>query len=347
MVLSQFAGLTDIPGIYWLTPSLFQERISEVCDVVPINMVTPSLVKRRATAFFCVFFRIVTLTIVTTSSIQQHSEVTLEGDVVTTTNVDANFTNVGTCPEELLKLTLQEESSSPLIGISFAIHRNGETKACGAVKLDIEAMRRALVPFENKCYNLTKYDVESFLTVLFANQLGSHKKCKSKKKSRATMGFYGYCDRGPERTAELMDYDDLVRVPNGSLPCRFFTREGVRINSLLDLVELARKSRQMASHCNVEYNCESNSIPELHLYAVPASRVFMFAPTSVGEIFDLPHIQTDTGLPVSLEVLSVNPRVFDVKNFFSNEEAGELIQEGKLLFCTLDNGSRPFLYSAA
>jgi hypothetical protein len=259
----------------------------------------------------------------------QQVDVNIDGEVARNVNVEIP----NACQSALLNLSLEKESESPFEGIDFAIHRNGEPQPCGVVTTDIASMLRALTPFENKCHELTKYDVESFLTQLFADQLWS-KKCKSKekksKKSTALKGMYGYCDRGPDRTAELMDYEDLVRVPSGSLPCRFFTREGVRVKSLQELAELAQKQKKAMSCTEGNNTCDSALVAELHLYAVPASKVFMFAPSFVGEIFDLPHVQVDNGLPVSMEVLSVNPRVFDLKNFFSKEEAMELIQEGEL-----------------
>jgi hypothetical protein len=65
----------------------------------------------------------------------------------------------------------------------------------------------------------------------------------------------------------------------------------------------------------------------LHLYAVPAGRVFMFAPSHIGEIIDLPHVTGgDPDKPVYLEVLSVSPRVFDLVNFFSKDESATIVE---------------------
>jgi hypothetical protein len=66
---------------------------------------------------------------------------------------------------------------------------------------------------------------------------------------------------------------------------------------------------------------------ELHLYAVPAGRVFMFAPAHIGEIIHLPHVTGgDPKKPVYLEVLSVSPRVFDLVNFFSKDESATIVE---------------------
>jgi hypothetical protein len=65
---------------------------------------------------------------------------------------------------------------------------------------------------------------------------------------------------------------------------------------------------------------------EIHLYSVPAGRVFMFAPSYVGEIFNLPHVPGALNKTIYLEVLALEPRVFDVFNFFSREESSELVE---------------------
>ena len=57
---------------------------------------------------------------------------------------------------------------------------------------------------------------------------------------------------------------------------------------------------------------------ELHLYAVPVGRYFMFAPTYAGEVIDLEHVAGgDAETPVSLRVLSVQPKVLELVNFYS------------------------------
>mmetsp|Transcript_21526 Transcript_21526/g.32584 ORF Transcript_21526/g.32584 Transcript_21526/m.32584 type:complete len:306 (+) Transcript_21526:712-1629(+) len=51
----------------------------------------------------------------------------------------------------------------------------------------------------------------------------------------------------------------------------------------------------------------------------------MFAPKFVGEIFEIPDVKGDKGAPISLEVLSLEPRVFEIYNFFSREESDNLV----------------------
>jgi hypothetical protein len=184
--------------------------------------------------------------------------------------------------------------------------------------------------------------------------------------------FASYCDRGPDLTPQLSDYDDLIQVKwttdHHHLPCRFHTREGVRITSLAQLRDyivrihesspspsgiagLCHPSQSMlgpngttaeinVSSCVATSATEtadaysvttpttalsSLSNPEVHLFAVSAGRVFMFAPGYIGETFHLPHVAGNLGQPISIEVLSLNPRVFEIHNFFDPEEAADLV----------------------
>jgi hypothetical protein len=211
---------------------------------------------------------------------------------------------------------------------SFLVHRNGDAEPCGMAPSSIDTMERALRTLEG-CEEggkgLDKYQVESFLTRLLAALLAEGS-CGSTDDDDAIEGFLGFCDMGPKRTPILTDHDLLVPVPSGSLPCRFFTREGVRISSLEQLRELTEKRKSSGEECPPEEEtCAAAA--GLNVYAVPAGRVFMFAPKFVGELFEMPHVSGREGQPISLEVLSLEPRVFDVFNFFSPEEADELIKK--------------------
>ena len=53
---------------------------------------------------------------------------------------------------------------------------------------------------------------------------------------------------------------------------------------------------------------------ELHLHSVQAGRPLIFSPKYMGEIFELPHVKDPKDLPVWLEVMSLEPRVFDIYN---------------------------------
>jgi hypothetical protein len=184
--------------------------------------------------------------------------------------------------------------------------------------LDWDALRKAIQTFEYCPDQFDKFDVESLLTRFLAYHV---KSCDSGLKERPE-GFLGHCDRGEERTPILLDHENLVKVPpTQSLPCRFHTREGVRITSLKQLSKLLEDT---AGTCSANETC--STAPGLALYAVPAGRVFMHAPSYVGEVFELPHVKGPKGLPVSLEVISVEPRVFDVHNFFTKAESEDLVR---------------------
>lgn len=155
-----------------------------------------------------------------------------------------------------------------------------------------------------------------------------------------------YCDMGVDRTPLQPDYKKLVRLGQvKSLPCTFHTREGVRVDSLKMLVDLAREvqlgKKTDGGECGIgdgqenDATCtaaaatssNTNGRNELHLYAVSAGRVFMFAPKHIGEIFELPHVQGPKGLPVSLQVMSLQPRVFDIYNFFDRVESAAIVEK--------------------
>jgi hypothetical protein len=207
-----------------------------------------------------------------------------------------------------------------LEGVSIVVHRNGESESCGDASVKWDALRRAVHTFDYCPDQFNKFDVESFLTRLLAEYV---KSCDSDLEELKDDGFLGHCDRGEERTPIMLDHQQLVRVPSTqTLPCRFHTREGLRITSLEQLSKLLEET---AGACNANGTC--SAIPQLHLYAVSAGRVFMHAPSFVGETFELPHVQGPKGLPVSLEVLSISPRVFDVHNFFTKEESEDLVKK--------------------
>ena len=173
-------------------------------------------------------------------------------------------------------------------GVSMLVHRNGEAESCGEASVDWDALRQAIHTFEYCPDQFDKFDVESLLTRLLAKHVS---KCDSGLKGRPA-GFLGHCDRGEDKTPILLDHDDLVLVPpEQSLPCRFHTREGVRITSLKQLSKLLEDT---AGACSSNETCSAT--PGLHLYAVPGGRVFMHAPSYVGEIFELPHVKGPIGL---------------------------------------------------
>ena len=144
--------------------------------------------------------------------------------------------------------------------------------------------------------------------------------------------FLKMCDMGPSRTPIQLDDKSLVALPSiKSLPCHFHTREGLRISSLTVLADIARQLQSDAEECSAVDKAEegtcTNGGKELHLYAVPAGRVFIFAPKYIGEVFELPHVTFKDDLPVSLKVLSLTPKVFDIYNFFNRDESARIVDK--------------------
>jgi hypothetical protein len=252
----------------------------------------------------------------------------------------------------------KKNQDDPFADLSIVVHRNGEIIPCGnttsanimqEMKTVLESMNECPTDFGNK------YQVESFLTRLFHQTVAQQ--CVSEEKGRSSsLGFYGYCDMGESKTPILTDHDSLVPIYESSfgsnkdseamfLPCHFHIRQGQRVTSLSHLAQLARNATSPLSSSKEE--CASDEDQEtctaaadaaavettttsqnreLHLYAVPAGRVFMFAPAYIGEIIHLPHVRGgDPDKPVYLEVLSLSPRVFDLVNFFSKDDSAKLV----------------------
>jgi hypothetical protein len=146
-----------------------------------------------------------------------------------------------------------------------------------------------------------------------------------------------FCDLGPDKTVIQNDHSKLVHVASSeSLPCRWYTREGLRITSLPQLGQLIQDALDEATTERTLANCNSSSNSSdqtcaapntLHLYAAPAGRVFMFAPSFVGEKFTLNHVQDADGKTVELQVLSLEPRVFDIFHFFNQDESTALVNK--------------------
>jgi hypothetical protein len=226
------------------------------------------------------------------------------------------------------------------------LHRNGETTPCGNVQINTILKELKLNYEAEGCpTELDKYQFESLLTKTFHGVLTNpSNNCHSaevyKNKSQ---GFLGFCDMGTDHTPILLDHNDLVPVKSGqrtSLPCHFHTREGLRITQFQllskimmfldkDKKECQTDDKSETQTCMSNENHGKNSQTEIHLYAVPAGRVFMFAPSYVGEIFHLPHVPGALDKAIYLEVLSLKPRVFDVFNFFSRDESKEIVEKAQ------------------
>jgi hypothetical protein len=63
------------------------------------------------------------------------------------------------------------------------------------------------------------------------------------------------------------------------------------------------------------------------IFLVPERRLFMLPTRGVGTTMDIHHLGI-SNRPIVLETLSESPRIFRIHNFFSEEEANALIEEG-------------------
>jgi hypothetical protein len=156
---------------------------------------------------------------------------------------------------------------------------------------------------------------------------------------------------GKEKTPILPDHSKLIPIninttmtnaesaTSSYLPCHFHDAHGVRITSFPQLAELVRKiSRDESSSKNPQdaaaaaaaaassSSTETSRPRTLDVYAVPAGRVFLHAAAYVGQIIPLPHVRGgDPEQLVYLQVLSTSPAVFDLHNFFTKQEAEQLL----------------------
>jgi len=236
-----------------------------------------------------------------------------------------------------------EYSSEKSDSVPFVVHRNGEATPCGEVTIGafVNHFKEYYYDVEGCPDQLDKYQFEALLTKSLNGVLANA--CHSiEDYGDESWGLLGYCDMGEDHTPILTDHQSLVPVESesesgqsySSLPCHFHTREGQRITQSPQLSDFFMAALQGNDD---EHDCEGDEATEtciastttkaVHLYSVPAGRVFMFAPSYVGEIFDLPHVPGSSDKSIYLEVLSLRPRVFDVFNFFNREESEELVDK--------------------
>lgn len=221
------------------------------------------------------------------------------------------------------------------------LHRNGESVPCGNVQINIVIKELKMNYEAEGCpTKFDKYKFESLLTKTVHGILTDNDCHSTEVYGNESEGFLDFCDMGEDHTPILLDHNDLVPVKTGqsnSLPCHFHTREGLRITQFQLLSKVMMHLDKDRNECQIDESetkaCISNEndkkSSEIHLYAVPAGRVFMFAPTYVGEIFQLPHVTGARDKAIYLEVLSLRPRVFDVFNFFSTDESKEIVERAQ------------------
>jgi hypothetical protein len=251
------------------------------------------------------------------------------------------------CYEAFLNI-LQSSGSSknPFENLNIELHRNGESEVCGV----ITNIHHEFKSFFSESWNEsecteshilfeTKYSFESLLTQVLHRSFQNTASCNSKEDDQTNdSGFNGFCDMGESRTPILSDHTRLVRITSQSgnqvveyLPCHFHDEYGVRVSSLSQMAELAnRVANTKYPECTIDMNGESDNhcnLKSIQFYAVPAGRVFIHASSYVGQIIQLPHVTGgDPNEPVYMRVISLEPKVFDIINFFSMEESEDLVQ---------------------
>ena len=246
-------------------------------------------------------------------------------------------------------------------GVKLHVLRNGDTKPCGQVpflSLDLVVdVAGIMFPWIKEAgpNSMNKYQLDAVLTYVVSIMLEKSESCgitptnvfdeKSKRNwddwySRASVrplksDFLKYCDMiEGERLTIQNDHHRLVKIPSSLVgmdvyPCHFHTREGLRITSYQHLVDKIDKIQYTFKHCTDNNNVEETSIcktPTLSLHVIPAGRIFMFAPSYVGEIFDLAHVENPLRKTVYLETISLAPRIFEIHNFFNTNEADSIIR---------------------
>lgn len=235
----------------------------------------------------------------------------------------------------------------PMENLTIVMHRNGEAAPCAKTAVDIIQGLERLLRTQGRCpLNFEKYQLDALLTRLFHAILDDQTACHpvhpdAENPDAETGGLHAYCDRGPDRTPILTDHDDLVPIPQNedetttSLPCHFHEQHGMRITSLPFLAQIARRAtgppqQEVCIDNDNAMECAASTdtnTRELHLYAIPAGRVFVFEARHVGQIISLPHVSgADPQLPVYLQVLSLRPRIYELFNFFDRRDSDDLVQ---------------------
>ena len=210
-------------------------------------------------------------------------------------------------------------------GIEIHVHHNGYADPCGSFVAEWDKLLEATQSFSYCADKFSKYDLEALFTTFLRLSLDQTECEDPDLNDPLEDGILGFCDRGVMRTPILSDHDSLVKIrETDTYPCHFHNREGLRMRSFDHFKRAVTKARSV---CNGQTNSgdETCEIPAVHLYAVPAGRLFVLAPKYVGETFEMDHVIGALGKPISLTVLSVSPRVFDVHNFFSRAESADLV----------------------
>jgi len=177
--------------------------------------------------------------------------------------------------------SIEEESTRP----TMELHRNGQSEPWHLLSQPLPSQYLKQFEDEDKIYEF-QAQATSFLAQFLPD-------------------VFDYCDEGPERT--VVQHDHHLLVPTkaaGTLPCRFYTREGKHLTT---------------------WHALARHLPRIYL--VPAGRMFFFGPSHIGDEFVLDHVNNGMEQPIVLQTLSLSPAVFDVTNFFSQAESDAIVQK--------------------
>jgi hypothetical protein len=209
------------------------------------------------------------------------------------------------------------------LSLPIVVHHNGEAEPCGEATVNLHAVKSILksmglaqgaCPLAHDKIN-DKNFIDSLLTLVLQTQVGQTCGPSTEDTTRAP-GLFQYCDMGQDHTVEQANHFDMapIQLQDGQyLPCHYHLSSGLRLAGVQQWVE---------------HSSQSSSSQPLHLHAVPAGRYFMFAGSFVGERIPLPHVKgAEPKQPVALKVLALEPRLFEIENFFSPTESAALIEE--------------------
>jgi len=70
----------------------------------------------------------------------------------------------------------------------------------------------------------------------------------------------------------------------------------------------------------------TDAVADSSVFMVPAGRLFIIPTKEVGDRLEVDHLAMPAGKPIIMETLSVEPRIFKLKNFITDEEADQLIR---------------------
>eukprot|EP01038_Epipyxis_sp_PR26KG_P012077 gene12077-16162_t len=138
-------------------------------------------------------------------------------------------------------------------------------------------------------------------------------------------GQQGDCDQQIVATLKVYHNGDWSKGAQISLTSQ-------ECNSKVDLGEVICPKVSNYADCNLfsAWGTRITSCVDIrtdnNVFVVPEGRLFMLPTQGIGYRTEINHIGMRQGKPIILETISVEPRIFKVYNFFTEEEADKLIE---------------------